>query len=128
MKSFLEEKLPKKLKKNTQIYNLDVSHPAQFEKIYSAKGIDIFKMVPKSAHFKCIGHVARKTGESPVAEEYCCVREKYLVPAKAEWAWNNKGLTMEKATVWSVIRDDFMEEARKSTSYDIFSGSFILQS
>ena len=37
-------------------------------------------------------------------------------------------MNFNKATVWSVIRDDFMEEATKLSSYDIFSGSFILQS
>lgn len=53
-------------------------------------------MVPESAHYKCIGHVARKSGESPVSEEYCCVMEKYLVPAKPEWAWNTRGFSTEK--------------------------------
>ena len=61
-------------------------------------------MVPESAHYKCIGHVARISGESPVAEDYCCVKEKYLVPAKAEWAWNAKGLSTEKDMILYLLK------------------------
>ena len=104
-----------------------LSHPAKFEKLYSSNGLDIFAMVPKSPDYKCIGDVARKSGEAPVAKEYCCVAKKYLVQAKPSWTWNTKGLPHAKGTVWSVVRDDFADDVRENRNYDIFSGSFIFE-
>ena len=47
--------------------------------------------------------------------------------AKAEWSWNTVGISGVKATVWSVTRDDFSQESRSDSSYDVFSGSFVFQ-
>ena len=108
-----------------------IAHPREFRKIYSTKGastnVDIYEMIPDSADYKCIGHVARAKGEAPVLEEYCCVKTKYLVKAKPEWIWNTKGGDRNKATVWSVVRDDFGEEALSGETHGVFSASFMLQ-
>ena len=122
------------------------SHPLRFNKIYSGGNLDIFEMVPENPSHKCIGHLARKTGESPNAAEYCCVGKKYLIPARAVWAWNTQGISGEKAIVWSVARDDFSqgsnrvllesisnffsnlwysETSRNDGIFDVFSRSFI---
>ena len=51
-----------------------LSHPTKFEKVFNTNGLNIFKMVPESDDYKCIGYVARKNGEDPIKEAYCCVR------------------------------------------------------
>ena len=63
-----------------------IAHPREFRKIYSTTdattNVDVYEMIPDSPDYKCIGHVARVRGESPVLQEYCCVRKKYLVQAR----------------------------------------------
>ena len=63
-----------------------IAHPREFRKIYSttdaSTDVDVYEMIPDSSDYKCIGHVARARGESPILEEYCCVRTKYLVQAR----------------------------------------------
>ena len=96
-------------------------------KIFTTLNLEIFKMVPVSDDYKCIGHIVRANGEQPVAKEYCCVATKYVTPARAQWTWNTHAFSSRwpnyKATVWSVVRDDLFEPS----AFGIFSGSFIVK-
>ena len=47
--------------------------------------------------------------------------------AKPEWIWDSRGGDRNKATVWSVVRDDFGEEALSGETHGVFSGAFVLE-
>ena len=103
--------------------------PKEFKEIFTGAGLTIYKMIPPSEDYICLGHVASKSDSvltNSLKERYCCVNKKYTVPAHPKWQWNFKGDPgAERGQVWR------MERTMDNTQFETFginSGNFYFQS
>ena len=103
--------------------------PKEFKQIFSGAGLTVYKLVPPSDDYVCLGDVVSATNSvltESLKERYCCVKKKYTVLASPKWQWNFKGDPGgERGQLWGMRRT--MDNAQFET-YGINSGNFYFQS
>jgi hypothetical protein len=93
----------------SQLKSGALAHPNSFTQMWTSRGTGahkmgaFYKMNPPTGYI-CLGGVAMNSYYNrPNRAKYCCVRDKYVVPAGRSMTWSSRGSGFRKdVSLWTV--------------------------
>ena len=102
--------------------------PKDFVEIFSGSRLTVYRMIPPSSDYVCLGDVAvasSNTLSEDQKSKYCCVKKKYTVLGQLKWDWNLRGdKNKNKGQVWRIARTF---NGAQFETFGINSGNFLFQ-